>query len=189
MIVGGSINITQNRPWDVAIVSDNVGAVGNLVAKTYEWLYCGKSVIEASPGSGFLGYSSVKYVHLESKNQLTILGYCNYYGTPLEGELNIPESITEIGNTFGYNYWVGFRSGYLTRVTIGKNVELIVDDFNYHNLLERFDCYPLIAPTVVENYPFMNGNPTTLHIKPNATGYNVYPWNDKTIFKQIIRDL
>jgi len=47
----------------------------------------------------------------------------------------------------------------------------------------------LVAPAISSIRPFSFNPIPELHIKPNATGYNVYPWNDRTIFSNIIRDL
>jgi hypothetical protein len=196
IIVNGNIYGIQSRTWNAAVVIDDVAGIDAQVGVTagaaYEWLYCGKDVQELDVGSYGLGFGSVKYIHLENETQLTHINYCDFYGVPLIGELNIPKSITEIGyvSTEPYNYWVGFRAGYLTKVTISENVVLIVDSFNYFNTIQRFDCYPLIAPTIItDGNSFMNGHPVQLHIRPEAIGYDIAPWTDTNIFTSIIRDL
>ena len=199
IIINGDLSLVLSPanfarfPYRVVLVDIFGGSDSTIsvtVGTTYEWLYCGKNINQISVGSSGLGYGSVKYIHLESDRQLTKLDYTDFYGVPLTGELNIPKSITKIGSIDGYNYWVGFCMGYLTKVTISENVVLIVDSFNYHNTIQRFDCYPLIAPTIVaDGNSFMNGHPVPLHIRPNSTGYNVIPWTNTAIFSEIIRDL
>jgi len=185
---GGKILLETVQLLDVWGHVDD-GLHGISAAKTYEWLYCGVNVEYVIFGGSGLGYGSVKYIHLESSLQLRYIGYANFYGVPLTGKLNIPWSIKALGSYTDFIGWAGFDRSYLTSVSIHKDVSLIVGNFNLYNTLERFDCHALVAPTFISNDAIMYNHPVPLHIKYSATGYDVAPWTDTTVFSQIIRDL
>jgi len=185
---GGQVLLETAQLLDIWGHIDD-GLNGISATKTYEWLYCGVNVEYVIFGGSGLGYGSVKYIHLESSLQLRYIGYANFYGVPLTGKLNIPWSIKALGSYTDFIGWAGFDRSYLTSVSIHKDVSLIVGNFNLYNTLERFDCHALVAPTFISNDAIMYNHPVPLHIKYNATGYDVAPWTDTTVFSQIIRDL
>lgn len=198
-IVCGGLNVTP-WPWgqylteSVAILFDTLGgteAQEVAVRECSEWLYCGNTIEQIAGGNTGFGYGSLKHIHLEEETQLKRLNYTDFYGVPLTGVLTIPKSINHIGQITDFNGWVGFGYGYLTKVIISENVTNIIDSFNAHETIERFDCYPKLAPQWWDgNYPtVMNSHPVELHIRKDAVGYDIHPWTDVTQFSSIIKDL
>jgi len=120
--------------------------------------------------------------------------YAYFWNNNLSGVITCPKLtkyfIYGIGDINGFAIGNNIISNNITSINIPSEV-IQIDNYAF-SLADNavFNFYPLVAPTIkgVQN-PLGNGKKGILHIKPNATGYNVYPWNDKTIFKQIIRDL
>jgi hypothetical protein len=83
--------------------------------------------------------------------------------------------------------WLIAHNIALKEVVFGKGI-LSIDDstFNDTNNITIFKIYALTAPST--NFS-LGGTPRPLHIKAGATGYNVSPWTNTTIFSSIIADL
>jgi len=179
---------------NVARVLDSYGSINNIHTPSYEWLYCGKNMSSIMGSNSGLGYGSIKYIHTELKNQLTYLpknndsSYYVFWNCPLAGTLKIQESMTHFGyvDEAEYNRAVVCNSNLITKVIIGENIISIVNGFG--NGVARVDSLALIAPETAI-ISFSSTIKPELHIKPNATGYNVAPWTDTNIFTQIIQDL
>jgi len=179
---------------NVARVLDSYGSINNIHTPSYEWLYCGKNMSSIMGSNSGLGYGSIKYIHTELKNQLTYLpknndsSYYVFWNCPLAGTLKIQESMTHFGyvDEAEYNRAVVCNSNLITKVIIGENIISIVNGFG--NGVARVDSLALIAPETAI-ISFSSTIKPELHIKPNATGYNVAPWTDTNIFSQIIQDL
>ena len=93
-------------------------------------------------------------------NLVTSIAYAAFYNcTGFNGILKIPNSVNSIGPV-AFSSCYGFTEYYL---------------------------YPTTAPNVEPNSFGSFAKP--LHIKAGATGYNVAPWTNTSIFSSIIADL
>ena len=70
---------------------------------------------------------------------------------------------------------------------IPENVTSIGVYAFWGNSIVKYNCYAMVAPTVTS--PAFSYYSVPLHVKAGATGYDVAPWNNTSIFSQIIYDL
>ena len=102
--------------------------------------------------------------------------------TGLTGSLTIPNSVTSIGN-LAFFYCTGFTGigTILGRPTIGSQA------FNSLSSISEWHILSPVAPSVQLNTWSNYAKP--LHVKIDATGYDVAPWTNTAIFSSIIYDL
>ena len=83
-----------------------------------------------------------------------------------------------------------FNCTSLTSLVI-KNDIISIGDRVIDNcpLLKTVYCYPMNAPGVEPILGFSELSGRVLHIPAGATGYNVWPWTDTTVFASIVQDL
>jgi hypothetical protein len=74
-----------------------------------EWLYLGDKINHIQCGSGSIGSSSVKWIHIHRLDQITTYGYCDFYQSNIYGELHLSRNAacTQIGNYIPNNYDYG----------------------------------------------------------------------------------
>ena len=189
IIVNGAGLTTANVLDDACGIN---GQVGVAAGQAYEWLYCGSKINSINGSTCYLGYQSIKYIHLEDEMQLGgEIEYCAFYGgSQLQGELTIPRTVTIIGEiSRNYNYGLQYLNcSNLTKVTIPSFVNFIGNAaFAGCSSVARYDIYTLAAPSVP--LPAFGNYAVPLHIRPDATGFDVSPWTDTSVFSEIIRDL
>lgn len=158
------------------------------------WLYVGRYCNYFTAGyNGAAGQiCRVKYIHYQNKNISFITGNISYYAFwngSLTGVINIPARIKTF-NWGGFANGQTFNSGGITKINIPSGVTSIdIGTFVFNNGV-TFNFYPLVAPTIIggEN-PLGYSRTGILHIKQGATGYDVAPWTNTSVFTNIIYDL
>jgi hypothetical protein len=117
-------------------------------------------------------------------NSVTSIG--NYAFRDCSGltSVTIPNSVTSIGD-------YAFRGCYgLTSLIIPNSVTSIgISAFQGCYGITDILLYPNIAPTTSTDSFVLGGPARPLHIPVGATGYDVAPWTDTSIFSSIIEDL
>ena len=147
------------------------------------WLYCSSRIYRIAA----LGSSYLKYVHLESLNSLTSIleqDFYGYSGLKIEGILTINNIVSKIDK----NAFANAKS--ITKIIIGSSI-LNIGTYSFAGMssVTSVYCYALAAPTVAAYGINLGGTARPLHVKSNATGYNVAPWTNTAIFSSIIYDL
>ena len=147
------------------------------------WLFCSSRIYRIVA----IGSQYLKYVHLESLNSITTISnqdFYDYSGLIIEGVLTINNIVTTIGNS------AFSRAKAITKIVVGSSVSSIgTYSFAGMSKVTSVYCYATSAPTVGTGGFALNGIARPLHVKIGATGYNVAPWTDTTIFSSIIYDL
>ena len=178
----------KTKRWVITNNSSNSGMgkqvcyVGNRL-KGPEWLYCGKDITDIMTSDASAGYSSIKYIHCHSVDNLSIYSYCCHYGGYLSGALKISKSATLMG---GINFWSS-TANITGDIEVPENIISIGDYAFYMPGITSYKFYHSVAPTVSLNSFSAHAKP--LHIKAGATGFNVAPWTNTAIFSEIIADL
>lgn len=130
----------------------------------------------------FYGCTSLSTITIQEG--VTSIGNSEFDSCYSLSSITIPSSIINIGNS-------AFESCYsLSNITIPSNVENI-GDWAFYNCtsLISLSMEPMAAPVVDDNYTFSGLTGCTLHIHSTATGYDVAPWNNATIFSRVLPDL
>ena len=159
---------------DATKLSGFIGAV---------WLYCGKKVYSVKATAS----SYLKYVHHEDLSKITEVyesAFYDYSGLIVEGVVTISNSVIAIQQKAFYN------AKKITKINIGSGVTSVAADaFRNCTGVLLVNIYAKAAPTT-STYPFLlQRAPVPLHVPVGATGYNVAPWTNTTIFSSIIYDL
>jgi hypothetical protein len=117
-------------------------------------------------------------------NSVTIIGIDAFQGCSNLISVIIPNSVTII-RTYAFRNCLR-----LTTVTIPNSVTNIgtYAFLGCSGLTDVF-LYPNIAPTTSTDSFALGGTARPLHIPVGATGYDVAPWTDTSIFSSIIEDL
>ena len=188
----------------VIVNNINSSAIAN-VPNGGVWLYVGTKIYSVNSSS-----NNLKYVHCQNLYSLTTIGTKAFYGNnSLTGILTIPDSVTSIGQNafYGCSGFTGALtipnsvttingsafencSGLTGALTIPNSVTSIgVYAFYGMRNVTSVYSYALSAPTVGTNGITLGGTARPLHVKIGATGYNVSPWTDTSIFSSVIYDL
>ena len=137
-------------------------------------------------GYGCFYNNKLRTGSLTIPNSVTSIGGAAFDGcTGFTGTLTIPNSVTTIGDS-AFRGCTGFKG----TLTIPNSVTTIgVYSFAGMRNVTSVYSYALSAPTVGTNGIRLEGTARPLHVKIGATGYNVSPWTDTTIFSSVIYDL
>ena len=152
-------------------------------AKGYAGTLTLKSNVTTIGGAAFYN-NSLRTGTLTIPNTVTTIGNRAFYGcSNLTGTLTIPNSVTTIQD-YAFNSCNKLNG----IATIGSGITTIgVASFSYVSLVTEWRILSTVAPAVQLRTWWTYAKP--LHVKIGATGYNVAPWTDTTIFSSIIYDL
>ena len=139
----------------------NCTALERVDAHTSEYFVVGEGA--------FYGCTALKQINLEKARTI---GDNAFYGCDKLAGVNL-NGCTEIGKN-------AFKECYLTTVTIGASIQSIGTNAFYYGFGNSANLYmnSTTAPTLgTDVFWGVTFSQVTLHTPDNATGYNVYPWN------------